>query len=166
MSIFNEVRDLMSTNDILQTPYDRAAEVLGVPAEESRDAVRDWFRRRGYALVEGQPLGLIPARAGKTRLNKKGNKSCGSTRTRTPTSNIGLSTGRSPGVGPRSSTIRKRWSSTHFNCGISSTGIRGGQRIIRTYFSEGYLPWRVTVPSPDGTMRHVYLFDYWAKEAQ
>lgn len=56
MSIFNEVRDLMSTNDILQTPYDRAAEVLGVPAEESRDAVRDWFRRRGYALVEGQPL--------------------------------------------------------------------------------------------------------------
>lgn len=40
MSIFNEVRDLMSTNDTYQTPYDRAAEVLGVSVEESRDAVR------------------------------------------------------------------------------------------------------------------------------
>lgn len=56
MSVFDDVRDLMSTNDIYQTPYDRAAEVLGVPVEESRDAVRGWFRERGYGLVEGQPL--------------------------------------------------------------------------------------------------------------
>ena len=56
MSVFDDVRDLMSTNDIYQTPYDRAAEVLGVPVEESRDAVRSWFRERGYDLVEGQPL--------------------------------------------------------------------------------------------------------------
>ena len=56
MSTFDDVLDLMSTNDIYQTPYDRAAEVLGIPAEESRDAVREWFRERGYGLVEGQPL--------------------------------------------------------------------------------------------------------------
>lgn len=56
MSVFNEVLDLMSTNDIRQTPYDRAAENLGVPVEESRDAVRRWFYERGYNLIEGQPL--------------------------------------------------------------------------------------------------------------
>lgn len=41
-----------------------------------------------------------------------------------------------------------------------------GQRITRTYFREGYLPWRVTVPSPDGTMRHVYVFNYRTEEAR
>lgn len=56
MSVFDDVRDLMSTNNIYQTPYDRAAEVLGIGVEESRDAVREWFRERGYNLVEGQPL--------------------------------------------------------------------------------------------------------------
>lgn len=56
MTVFDEVQDLMSTNNIYQTPYDRAAENLGIPVEESRDAVRAWFRERGYALVEGSPL--------------------------------------------------------------------------------------------------------------
>lgn len=55
MSVFDDARELMSTNNIYQTPYDRAAEVLGIPVEESRDAVRDWFHRRGYDLVEGRP---------------------------------------------------------------------------------------------------------------
>ena len=39
-----------------------------------------------------------------------------------------------------------------------------GQRITRAYFREGYLPWRVTVPSPYGTMRRVYIFNYWTEE--
>lgn len=56
MSVFNEVRDLMSTNDIYQTPYDRAAENFGVAADKARDAVRDWLRARGYILMERQPL--------------------------------------------------------------------------------------------------------------
>ena len=56
MSVFDDARELMSTNNIYQAPYDRAAEVLGVPVEESRDAVRSWFHERGYAPVEGQPL--------------------------------------------------------------------------------------------------------------
>ena len=56
MSVFSKVRDLMGSNDTYQTPYDRAAEVLGVPVEESRDAVRRWFYERGYDFVEGQPL--------------------------------------------------------------------------------------------------------------
>lgn len=38
-----------------------------------------------------------------------------------------------------------------------------GQRITHAYFSEGYLPHRVTVPSPDGTMRYVSVFDYWTE---
>ena len=41
-----------------------------------------------------------------------------------------------------------------------------GQRVEYGYFREGYLPWRVTVPSPYGTMRHVYIFNYWTEEAQ
>ena len=56
MSTFNQVRDLMGTNNIYQTPYDRAAENLGVPDDEARDAVRQWFREHGYAPVEEQPL--------------------------------------------------------------------------------------------------------------
>lgn len=39
-----------------------------------------------------------------------------------------------------------------------------GQRIARAYFREGYLPYRVTVPYSDATMRHVYLFRYWTEE--
>ena len=36
-----------------------------------------------------------------------------------------------------------------------------GERREYSYFSQGYLPYRVTVPSPDGTERRVYRFDYY-----
>ena len=35
-----------------------------------------------------------------------------------------------------------------------------GERRQYSYFSEGYLPYRVTVPSPDGMKRHVTLLTY------
>ena len=50
--------------------------------------------------------------------------------------------------------------------GDSSVPDSKGQRIIRAHFREGYLPYRVTVPSQDGTMRYVYKFNYWSEEAQ
>ena len=37
------------------------------------------------------------------------------------------------------------------------------ERRQYAYFREGYLPYRVTVPSPDGTMRHVHSFRYWTE---
>jgi len=36
-----------------------------------------------------------------------------------------------------------------------------GERRQYTYFSQGYLPYRVTVPSPDGSERCVYTFEYY-----
>ena len=36
-----------------------------------------------------------------------------------------------------------------------------GERRQYGYFAQGYLPYRVTVPSPDGTQRSVYTFDYY-----
>lgn len=36
-----------------------------------------------------------------------------------------------------------------------------GERREYGYFEQGYLPRRVTVPSPDGQMRHVYRFTYY-----
>ena len=30
-----------------------------------------------------------------------------------------------------------------------------------TYFKQGYLPHRITVPSPDRQTRHVYTFEYY-----
>lgn len=36
-----------------------------------------------------------------------------------------------------------------------------GERREYTYFSQGYLPYRVTVPSPDGSERRVYTFEYY-----
>ena len=36
-----------------------------------------------------------------------------------------------------------------------------GERREYSYFSQGYLPYRVTVPSPDGSERRVYRFDYY-----
>ena len=36
-----------------------------------------------------------------------------------------------------------------------------GERCQYGYFSQGYLPHRVTVPSPDGTQRSVYTFNYY-----
>lgn len=35
-----------------------------------------------------------------------------------------------------------------------------GEQRQYAYFAQGYLPRRVTVPSPDGTQRRVYTFDY------
>ena len=35
-----------------------------------------------------------------------------------------------------------------------------GERWRRAHFREGYLPYRVTVSSPDNSERVVYLFDY------
>lgn len=36
-----------------------------------------------------------------------------------------------------------------------------GERRQYTYFSQGYLPYHVTVPSPDGSERTVYEFAYY-----
>lgn len=36
-----------------------------------------------------------------------------------------------------------------------------GERREYGYFEQGYLPCRVTVPSPDGNERRVYTFDYY-----
>lgn len=36
-----------------------------------------------------------------------------------------------------------------------------GERRQYAYFSQGYLPYRVTVPSPDGNKRTVYKFAYY-----
>jgi len=36
-----------------------------------------------------------------------------------------------------------------------------GERRECAYFAQGYLPRRVTVPSPNGTERRVYLFEYY-----
>lgn len=36
-----------------------------------------------------------------------------------------------------------------------------GERREYGYFEQGYLPRRVTVPSPDGSERHVYRFAYY-----
>ena len=36
-----------------------------------------------------------------------------------------------------------------------------GERRQYAYFAQGYLPCRVIVPSPDGTQRSVYAFDYY-----
>mgnify|MGYP001737893569 CR=1 FL=1 len=36
-----------------------------------------------------------------------------------------------------------------------------GERREYNYFSQGYLPYRVTVPSPDGSERRVYKFQYY-----
>lgn len=36
-----------------------------------------------------------------------------------------------------------------------------GERRQYTCFSQGYLPYRVTVPSPDGSERRVYHFSYY-----
>ncbi len=36
-----------------------------------------------------------------------------------------------------------------------------GERRQYSYFSQGYLPYRVTVPSPDGRERRVYHFNYY-----
>ena len=36
-----------------------------------------------------------------------------------------------------------------------------GEQRQYTYFAQGYLPYRVTVPSPDGSERRVYKFDYY-----
>lgn len=38
------------------------------------------------------------------------------------------------------------------------------ERRQYAYFREGYLPYRVTVPFPDGTMRHVHSFRYWTED--
>lgn len=36
-----------------------------------------------------------------------------------------------------------------------------GERRKYAYFEQGYLPRRVTVPSPDGSERRVYQIDYY-----
>ena len=37
-----------------------------------------------------------------------------------------------------------------------------GERREYGYFEQGYLPRRVTVPSPDGSERRVYTFEYYS----
>ena len=36
-----------------------------------------------------------------------------------------------------------------------------GERRGMSYFKQGYLPYRITVPSPDKQVRHVYLIEYY-----
>ena len=62
-TVFGEAVDLMAGNDTGKDLYDRAAENLGVPAEKGRDAVRAWFRERGYVFEGRVPVldeGLRP----------------------------------------------------------------------------------------------------------
>lgn len=41
-------------------------------------------------------------------------------------------------------------------------GIRfPNERRKMTYFKQGYLPYRITVPSPDKQIRHVYTIEYY-----
>lgn len=68
-----------------------------------------------------------------------------------------------------------RWSKVKYNTQESEFGhvelhnfftwYPKGQRVTYAYFREGYLPWHVTVPCPDGTMRRVYMFRYRTEEA-
>ena len=51
MSVFDEAQELFKPYTAYQWPYDVAAGNLGVPEEQGRDAVREWFRERGYAPV-------------------------------------------------------------------------------------------------------------------
>lgn len=50
MTVFSEAVDLMAGGAIDRNLYERAAENLGVPAEEGWGAVQAWFRDRGYAF--------------------------------------------------------------------------------------------------------------------
>ena len=36
-----------------------------------------------------------------------------------------------------------------------------GERRRMSYFKQGYLPHRITVPSPDKQIRHVYMIEYY-----
>ena len=36
-----------------------------------------------------------------------------------------------------------------------------GERRRMAYFEQGYLPYRITVPSPDKQTRHVYTIEYY-----
>lgn len=49
-TVFSEAVDLMSGGAIDRNLYERAAENLGVPAEEGWGAVREWFRERGHVF--------------------------------------------------------------------------------------------------------------------
>lgn len=41
-----------------------------------------------------------------------------------------------------------------------------GERREYVYFSQGYLPYRVTVPSHDGSERRVYKFQYYSGQRE
>lgn len=56
MSVFDEARELFKPYTAYQCPYDAAAGNLGVSEEQGRDAVREWFRERGY---EPMPDGTL-----------------------------------------------------------------------------------------------------------
>ena len=36
-----------------------------------------------------------------------------------------------------------------------------GERRRMSYFKQGYLPYRITVPSPDKQTRYVYIIEYY-----
>lgn len=36
-----------------------------------------------------------------------------------------------------------------------------GERRRMSYFKQGYLPHRITIPSPDKQVRHVYTIEYY-----
>ena len=39
-----------------------------------------------------------------------------------------------------------------------------GERRRICYFKQGYLPYRITIPSPDKQTRHVYTIEYYTDE--
>ena len=49
-TVFSEAVDLMAGDETDRNLYERAAENLGVPAEEGWGAVQAWFRERGYVF--------------------------------------------------------------------------------------------------------------------
>ena len=55
-TVFSEAVDLMAGDETDRNLYETAAENLGVPAEKGRDAVRAWFRERGYVFEGRVPV--------------------------------------------------------------------------------------------------------------
>lgn len=63
------------------------------------------------------------------------------------------------------------WSATHHDEGTEDfaphelsnfLNVRfPGERRRMSYFKQGYLPHRITVPSPDKQIRHVYMIEYY-----
>ena len=74
---------------------------------------------------------------------------------------VGLNTVPLAGGGQRSDTMRLWKTLSPITCATFFDAEFPGERRKYGYFSQGYLPYHVTVPSPDGNERRVYHFDYY-----